>query len=672
MNGHAYHFETPAQWRSCEVSGADAVSGALTPMARFASKPVATLPSSGAQAPAIAAGDDALWRDDAGRLHRAMLDDGVQAQFLAPIELALTPRVVWTPLGWWTIDPDHASVALFEVDALARALRTDRLGDRVLDIAPDCHGAVLVLCERGGQIGLVRIACDGAIGAFRELTHAGSPLAFASLPHRVLVLADGGAVVHLFERDASRPNASVSLGSLRPCFRATSIASDGRGRWLLAGRDGADFGGQPAVLMLDPDGALRDVLVLARPATGIAATSSTLLIAHAGGIDVHRLAGAGDTPSTATMRVITPLLHAPDSTDTRRWSRAQASVILPPGTSAELRIAEIGDPAVQADLQWSAPIVLQGADAARPVLLAAPMHDVTSADVRIRVDLRTAPNTPLPKLATLDVLYATPGMAERMPMIYRRQMDQPGDFLRALVGVLDTTTQETDARIGMLGALIDPETAPPEWLDQVARWLGLPWDDALDPTRKRCLVRHASDLSSQRGSRAGLDTLLRCLLPGDANDAPRFRIVDVDVDIGVVTLRGERCAGTRLPALLAGLPRSAAVLSRRAKLGAMRLSCKAGGGGDGLSPWRGVLRIEIVADALERARMQPWLPALIAAMVPVTARVRLHWRLPDHATTQNVLTDAGFVLAGDSRTQLGVDAVTGRARLPGFRSSTLG
>lgn len=687
MNGKAYRFATSAQWRSCLVSGAD-MTTALTPLARYASLPSAALPSDGAQVPALASGTEVLWRDDADRLHRAMIDDGVDEALLAPFELAHTPRIVANAGVLFAIDADHAAVALFDRDTLTRITRTETLGDRMLDLAADCRGVALALCERDGGFGFVRVRCDGTHAAFHAIAHVGTPVGFASLPkrRRTLVLSDSGTVAHLFEGEAGKPATTIALGSLRPCFRALAIASDGHARWLLAGRDGADFGGAPAVLVLDADGELIDVITLPTMPTGIAASVSALLVAHADGVHVHRLAAAGDTPSTGTMQVITPVLHAPDTTTASRWSRAQASVVLPPGTSAEVRIAAIGDPvridallrdktlsqrrkreALAQAVQWSTPIALQGHDAAAPVLLAAPMHDIALADALVRVDLRAAPNTALPRLHSLEVSYGDAGLAERMPMIYRRQMETPGDFLRALVGVLDTTSQESDARIAMLGALIDPRTAPAEWLDQVARWLGLPWDDALDLDRKRCLVRHAGALSSLRGTREGLDTLLRCLLPSD--DGPRHRIVDVDVDIGFARLGGDHCLGSRLPALLTGLPRNASVLSRRACLGTMRLPC-AGQGTDDAATWRRMLRIEIVADALERARMQPWLAAMVAAMVPATARVRLHWRWP--GMQRDTLDDSTFVLTGDARTRLGVDAVAGRARLPAFRSSTLG
>ena len=52
---------------------------------------------------------------------------------------------------------------------------------------------------------------------------------------------------------------------------------------------------------------------------------------------------------------------------------------------------------------------------------------------------------------------------------------------------------------------LHPSTAPEPWLDFVARWLGLPWDDALSGEQKRALLSRAAILARSRGTRAGLE-----------------------------------------------------------------------------------------------------------------------------------------------------------------------
>ena len=115
-----------------------------------------------------------------------------------------------------------------------------------------------------------------------------------------------------------------------------------------------------------------------------------------------------------------------------------------------------------------------------------------------------------------------------------------------------------------------PSTAAGPWLDFIARWLGLPWDDALAEEQKRRIVARASDLARGRGTRAGLETLLDCLMPGTPR---RFRVTDATADFGFATVGGEACRGSALPALLGGRTQWSAELDSSAVLGRMRLPC---------------------------------------------------------------------------------------------------
>ena len=124
---------------------------------------------------------------------------------------------------------------------------------------------------------------------------------------------------------------------------------------------------------------------------------------------------------------------------------------------------------------------------------------------------------------------------EYLPAIYQRAEAEPGSFLRNLVGVLEATTQTLDGEIGAMGSKIDPDTAPVPWLNYVARWIGLPWDDALDETQKRALVKRANEIATKRGTRAGLEALLDCLMPGQP---PRYRVIDFTSEYSFATVGG--------------------------------------------------------------------------------------------------------------------------------------
>src|SRR5262249_44899229 len=157
----------------------------------------------------------------------------------------------------------------------------------------------------------------------------------------------------------------------------------------------------------------------------------------------------------------------------------EASSTLPRGATIEITIAATDDPeASDEDLRRLPAVVFHGSEIA-PAPFVAPLFDVRERYLRASVALTAAPGAPLPELTELTVLYPGRTLMENLPAIYQRAEAQPGSFLRALVGVLETTTQDLDARIASMGSLIHPSTAPEEWLDFVVRWLGLPWDDGL-------------------------------------------------------------------------------------------------------------------------------------------------------------------------------------------------
>jgi phage tail-like protein len=271
----------------------------------------------------------------------------------------------------------------------------------------------------------------------------------------------------------------------------------------------------------------------------------------------------------------------------------------------------------------------------------------------------------LPAVTELAVLYPGRSLVENLPTPYRRSAVQPGDFLRSLVGVLEATTQDLDARIAALGSHIHPATAAGQWMDYIARWLGLPWDDALSEAQKRDILRRAADLSQRRGTRAGLEALLECLMPGSPR---RFRVTDATVDFGFAVVGGDRCAGSALPAMLGGFTRWHAELDATTVLGYTRLPCPAQAGDDAQWP-AGKIRIEVAAGYKERKASEPWLLTLITEMVPLTVSVDLRW-VSATALRADRLDDT-LVLEAPPNPHLGSDAVTGLARLPEQRRTRL-
>jgi phage tail-like protein len=688
----SYLFETAAQWQACLFAGAShgpRRGAAFAPQAPY-SRNAHAIASSGAVAPTFTPAGEVLWRDGLAHILRALPDDAAPDIAKAPWPVAQAMRMVVDADSLWVAGAEPGTLANFELDTLARRQVIEIAGARIIDLATDGRHGLMVLVERDG-FEILQLGCNGAEKPLLRLDAGLVPTLMAWLPaqkHAVL-LVDGGEALAAFEAGASSPRWTRRLAAFRPCFVGEQLASDGRGRLFVAGADGADFGSRPCALALDNEASLIDCLELTAPARGIAGARGLLVVAQEAGVEVFGLSDTTSDTTAVECELITPILTAPDSDSELRWQRAEAWASLPEGATLEMRYGWTEDPDLAARagkiatdtrlpesqrLAWLlasvdhwGPTVAFAGSASRGVTdplappLAFPLHDARAGSLWLHLRLRATPRSALPSLSRLSVSYAGSALLQQLPAVYRRTATKPGDFLGALVGTLEASSQDLDRRIAALGGLVHPDTAPAQWLDELAVWLGLPWNDALSLEQKRALVRHAGELAASRGTRAGLSTLLECLFPGAS---PRYRIVDLDVDYGFATLGGARCRGTSLPALLAGLPRSAAVLSRKAILGRAHLPCM----GKMPSATRdlvGRLRVDVAVDAATRRGAERWLAPMIDSMVPANLRIELRWR-----AVPNADDPGGELLAPVPQPHLGRDAITGFARLPPGRAAT--
>jgi phage tail-like protein len=690
-----YRFATEAQWNACLFESADRDSvGASTGLHPFApyARPAKLHASDGAFAPVSTRAGEQLWRDGRGHLLRLGPGDERPEIFTAPYAIAQATRIVANSGGLWVAGDAPATLHCYEEDTFTRRLVVEIPGARVVDLAGDGHDGLLALVEQGGEWRVVRLDCGGKIASTVTLEGIIQAVALVYLRRfdRIVVLAGSGPRLYWFMPTGGAALSSLATRGLRPCFEVTAIGSDTRGRIFVAGFDGPAFGGAPYVVFVDGYGDVVGDLPLQAQATGVAATRRTLLVTTQAGLYVFSTADSvPESASEIRAVVVTPMLLAPDREDARRWLRIEAAADLGPGATLELAYASTDDPeirdrlaAIAADASlpasararkiraeadvWHAPVVFHGGAqaAGAEIPFTAPLHDVHDRFVWVSVTLIAAPRAQLPVLTRLSVLYPGRTLMEHLPMIYQRAESEPGDFLRALVGVLESTTQNLDERIAMMGSHVHPATAAPEWLDFIARWLGLPWDDGLDPAQKRCIVLHAAAIARGRGTRAGLEAFLECLVPGTPR---RFRVSDAAADLGFAVAGGDTCKGSALPAVLGGLPITATALNAKAVIGYMRLPC-AGQVEDGAWQIAGRIRIEVAASAAERARWAPWLRTLLTQMAPLTTRVDLRWVTAGALRGDQL--DSTLTLEAAPTAHVGNDAVMGIARLP-ERGTTL-
>jgi phage tail-like protein len=663
-----YRFASAGQWAAGLATRVDtealAATGALAPLAPYGGS-AQSFASAGAYAPAATRDGTVFWRDGSGAVHRLEAGEAHAASLPAPAPLGKVKRMAAQRANLWLA---AASLQCHDSEQLSRQFIVEFDCEQLLDFAADGRDGVWALVTRDKKYDCVHVDCAG-YETLRFALNLADPvqLTWLAKPQRLVFLAAGGKRLHWFAPGQSTALFAVDIDPLRPCFTATHLGSDGRSRIVLAGLEHAAYGGAAGVLTLDGDGAMLGTLPLPSPATGIHASGKSLLVTTASALLRFSHDAAPGVAMETSCVFITPVLQSPLNDNPRRWLRVEASATLPPGTSLEICYASTNDPQLQEQAQrlangpersvarlrellpnWQAPIVFRGAGQAAP--LAAPLHDVRDPWLWVSFTLVAAPGAALPRLHRLDVLYPGLTLMEYLPSVYQRAEAEPGNFLRALVGVLETGTQELDLRIAAMGSMIDPGTAPPAWLDYVASWLGLPWDDALDLQQKRRLLQRADQLAAGRGTRAGLAALLDALMPG------RYSITDLSAQHGFATLGGA------LPAILAGLPSSAMALNRKAILGKGRLTCPTAPP-DPVTRLVGHVVVGITASAHERAAWEPWLKTLLADAMPVTARLHLRWRSPAAQLLDDRLDD-DFTLGDAPGPHLGSDAVTGLARLP--------
>lgn len=92
----------------------------------------------------------------------------------------------------------------------------------------------------------------------------------------------------------------------------------------------------------------------------------------------------------------------------------------------------------------------------------------------------------------------------------------PGEpFAMRFVGGLERVLDPIVAMLDLLPGHLDVSIAPPDWIALLGEWLGLELDAGLEPDPARLLAAHrrlvdsANEITRQRGTRAGLELLLK-------------------------------------------------------------------------------------------------------------------------------------------------------------------
>jgi phage tail-like protein len=684
-----YRFATSGQWQLGLFHLATPSPG-LEPLHPYARKPN-QFPSAGGFAPTVLLTGEVLWRDNTGALHFLSPHDDSGDPFVAPSPVAHSSRLIANSRGIWAMGAHPDALHCYEPETFTELVSAELTGFRLVDLAYlDCS-VVGVLAQNAEGWHILSINCEGRIVADAPL---------ACLPHVIgcaylrgsmqLVVLTGGEHPCLFwySLDGGAPKKTLAVALRYPCCKCFYIAGSDR-IYVAASSDGQD-----AVVVLGPDGALADILPVeaADAPTGLAPAAKSFYLTGARGL--LRFSIADKVPSNSSeisCTYLSPAMQSPDPEGSTYWLRTDCRATLPEGCSIEIAAAATSDTDIRNGINkiaadthlspderidkilgqeniWQSRTVFNGnpsAPKAKPDVetFSAPLFNITGRFLWIAITLRASSESTFPAVSEFSVFYPGHGLMEYLPALYRfeslggqRNPVRNDGFGRALVGVLEATTQEIDREIGSLGENIHPATASEAWLNYVARWLSLPWDDALNIDQKHELVNHAAELTRLRGTREGLERLLRCLFPG--TPVP-FRVTDTTADFGFAVLD---CDST-LPVMLAGYSRSLAELGSHAVLGRIRLPCP-DQPDDPTARWLGKVRIDIAATATERIAWEPWLRALLSTYLPATASTVLHWTSLLALRSGTPILDDSLVLESAPAAHLGTDAITGLARFP--------
>jgi phage tail-like protein len=131
-----------------------------------------------------------------------------------------------------------------------------------------------------------------------------------------------------------------------------------------------------------------------------------------------------------------------------------------------------------------------------------------------------------PELAALRVHGPRFSYVEHyLPELYREQSfgpdadalsdtSTPSDFLERFLGIAEGVLTPLEDRIASAALLTDPRRVPEESLEWLASWIGLTFDQAIPPERRRKLLEAAPRIRPWRGTLRGLSLTLDALTGG--------------------------------------------------------------------------------------------------------------------------------------------------------------
>jgi len=691
----AYRFSQPSQWQRCLMHGFDIAAQAVSLAARFSSEATRIGADAKATAVAVGRGQEPSWRVESrsGRVHLVRLDEFSGAEVKAETDEALARATRWIAdrQYLWSCTASASTISRYDIQTLEPDLSQD-LRTPVLDIASDGREGVWVLVDAGGEKRVLHhLDCEGR--PTREVpvpVAACRPMQIGGIERgkTLAILAAEGRRLVIFDPDKGTVRRVLEMTNVAEGLAVARMATDARQRIAMLGKTA--LLPSPVIFVLDVKGDTIDGPLVPRfggdntrpldppPVSDVAVSAKGVWLATSRGLWTLTADAPGAAGAEGTL--LTPALISPESYTDRGWLRAELDVDLARGAVIEASFASTKNDAIAAQLEaiaedssasvehrqeqiWSRldhppgrTFTVTG-PAKRGVPVTFPLFDARDRWLWLRLRVVSPPDTPRPAMRELRVLYPDSSIDRYLPATFKGPENDPKGVLRRLIGVLEATTQPIDERIASIGAQLRADTAPDAWLDYIARWFDLPWDDGLNEAAKRAILRHAGDILEHRGTRRGLELLLESLLGA----AGSTRVSDVTVDHPVVAIGGAGRSGPSLPLVLTGASARIATLGVKAILGRARIRCSK----DDVDPLRAIVptvTIRIVANGATTKVLKPVLPGILAQYIPAGIVLRLRWQTSPFA---DALDAEGMRLDANGTGRLGDTSSIGRTVLGG-------
>jgi len=380
---------------------------------------------------------------------------------------------------------------------------------------------------------------------------------------------------------------------------------------------------------------------------------------------------------------ITPALISPDGV-IRGWSRADLAIDLDEKLAIEIRVAYTSDPLrikqisditqdttltnetrlrqLEDWLPWdhNRTFVFNGSQWPKDRPLRFPLHEIDATHIWLMIKFDSNDQAKLPTLKSLQVSYPNISYTNYLPAVFKQ--DTTGArHLRNLMTVIESVFGEQDNELAQLPKMLDPRTAPANWIPYLLRWLGLPIATELDVEKQRALLIAAPELLRWRGSFKALNDLLRLLVGSE------FRLYDLGAGPTPWSLpcEGRLHYGPRLghETLVFCAAQPGFSPGKNSTLGSSRLGYSKLKTSELYARRIGLIKIFVATNLTTKTKVETLLKRYLPYFVPAHCRYQLHLVDPESLPAPRYLTNTTqFNSPGPVR--LGNTLVLGNSHLP--------